>query len=995
MIRFLKWIVYLAIAALLFELGTRWVAEVLWFQDVGYLSSFLARSLLQVGLWVLVFVSSVAFFESTRRHAEYWGHPKPNGNPYPETVGALSLPWLLLAIAAISLALGLMLFDYGEVVAAIARLPGEFPWTLEPAEIAPPIESGFLPDMALSLPPPFELSFLQFRQESRWLLVVLPIVVLCLVTFPQQGVKAIAIALSACFATATAASWTKILLFFNSGQFDIADPVFNKDVGFYIFRLPLLELSEFWWGGVTVAALLATTLVYLLSGDSLSQGKFPGFSLAQVRHLSWLGSATFLTFSFRHGLARFELLYSERGVTYGASYTDNAVQMPLETGTSVLTAAIAIWLFWKAITLRDLARTRKAGFWRVSTSPIPVLWVYAIALSASAVLPVFVQRFDVQPNELSREQTYIERSIAFTRQGFALDEIDVQPFNPRAELSREDLDNNEQTIRNMRLWDSRPLLQANRQLQQIRSYYKFPDADIDRYTLLAESGDRDTRRQQVAISARELQYEDVPQQAKTWVNKHLIYTHGYGFTLSPVNQVDEGGLPKYFVKDIGTDGRSNAGSLRTSDPIIRNSIPIGRPRIYYGQITDTYVMTNTKEREFDFPSGEENVYTVYDGRSGIAIGPLWRRLLFAYYLRDWQMLFTRDFTPTTQLLMRRTVAERIRAIAPFLRFDRDPYLVTADTGDPTQNYLYWIVDAYTTSDRYPYSDPGENEFNYLRNSVKVVVDAYNGDVDFYLADARDPVVKSWARSFPNFFKPFAELPATLSSHIRYPVDRFLIQSERLLSYHMTDPQVFYNREDQWQIPDEIYGDRVQSVSPYYMTVKLPQESSAEFILFLPFTPTERPNLIAWLVARSDGTHYGEQILYRLPKQKPIYGPEQIEALVGRDPAISQRLSLWSQQESRVVKGNLIVLPIEESLMYIEPVYLEAERNSLPTLASVIIIYDNQIVMAPTFEAALDIIFPEGDRAEIEEQSIQRSLEELIPSLPLESFIPNLELTPAE
>lgn len=534
------------------------------------------------------------------------------------------------------------------------------------------------------------------------------------------------------------------------------------------------------------------------------------------------------------------------------------------------------------------------------------------------------------------------------------------------------------TIRNIRLWDQRPLLETNRQLQQIRPYYRFPDADIDRYTLEKDTpGVRSpspslppvesTERRQVLIAARELDYGSVPQEAQTWINRHLIYTHGYGFTVSPVNTVGAGGLPEYFVKNIS--GGSTA--LTTSSQAIRDGIPIGNPRIYYGEITNNYVMTGTRVKELDYPSGSDNVYNSYDGRGGIGIGAMWQRWLFASYLKDWQMLLTRDFLPETKVLLRRNVKQRIEAIAPFLKYDSDPYLVVADANtDDSKNYLYWIVDAYTTSDRYPYSDPASDacggrshRINYIRNSVKVVIDAYHGTVNFYIADASDPIIATWQSIFPKLFKPLSAMPASLRSHIRYPVDFFKIQSERLMTYHMTDAQVFYNREDQWQIPNEIYGSEARPVEPYYLITSLPTEpfvgaaaTKEEFLLLLPYTPKQRTNLIAWLAARSDNKNYGRLLLYVFPKERLIYGPAQIEARINQDPVISQQISLWNRQGSRAIQGNLLVIPIEQSLLYVEPIYLEAAKNSLPTLVRVVVAYENRIIMAPTLEQALQGIF---------------------------------------
>jgi uncharacterized membrane protein (UPF0182 family) len=419
-------------------------------------------------------------------------------------------------------------------------------------------------------------------------------------------------------------------------------------------------------------------------------------------------------------------------------------------------------------------------------------------------------------------------------------------------------------------------------------------------------------------------------------------------------------LPYYYVKDIGVEDRNNQSSLQITTEEIRASIPIGKPRIYYGEITDTYVMTGTRTPELDYPRGNENVYNVYDGKGGILLAPMWRRLLFAEYLKDWQMLLTRNFTSETKLLFRRNIRQRVEAIAPFLRFDSDPYLVAASaggknlTGEPTT--LYWIIDAYTTSDRYPYSDPGKHDFNYIRNSVKVVVDAYNGSVDFYVADNSDPAIATLGKVFPQMFKPLEKMPVSLRSHIRYPVDLFNVQSERLLAYHMSDPQVFYNREDLWEIPTEIYGREQRRVEPYYLIMKLPQAQAEEFILLLPFKPVQRANLIAWLAARSDGENYGKLLLYEFPKQQLVYGTEQIEALINQDPVISQQISLWNREGSRAIQGNLLVIPIENSLLYVEPLYLEAEKNSLPTFVRAIVAYENRIVMAETLEQAFAAIF---------------------------------------
>ncbi|MGG6297291.1 UPF0182 family protein [Leptolyngbya sp. AN02str] len=612
----------------------------------------------------------------------------------------------------------------------------------------------------------------------------------------------------------------------------------------------------------------------------------------------------------------------------------------------------------------DGVATTKARPWLLS-----VVAYTTVALLSLYLLPAVVQNALVQPNELELELPYLERAITLTRESFELDKIQSDVFNPSQTLTEAGLAENDLTISNIRLWDARPLLLTNRQLQRFRPYYEFADADIDRYLLPTDNEDGRLGLQQVLISARELDYNSVPASAKTWVNQHLIYTHGYGFTLTPVNTAAQGGLPEYFVEGI---------EQIPSDPRIRESIPLDSPRIYYGELANTYVMTQTRVLELDYPSGSENVYNSYDGRGGVSIGAYWRRLVYAKHLRDWRMLFSAELTPQSRLLFRRNINSRVKAIAPFLRYDSDPYLVVANVGwsdipggasatDPAQtsSHLYWMLDAYTTSDRYPYADPNGNDFNYIRNSVKVVMDAYNGTVWFFVANAEDPIIRTWSGLFPGMFRPLEQMPATLRSHLRYPVDFYDAQSRQLMVYHMTDPRVFYNREDQWRSPNETYGDQQQPVEPYYLILNLPTTgTSEEFILLRPFSPLQRTNLIAWLAARTDGDNYGRMLLYRFPKQELVFGTEQIEARINQDPVISQQISLWNRRGSRAIQGNLLVIPIEDSLLYVEPLYLEAEQNQLPTLVRVIVAYGNQIAMAETLDQALSAVFanPSGEGA---------------------------------
>lgn len=942
------------------DLVTRFVGEWLWFEEVGYLSVFLLRLKTQAALWAIAFFPSAAFLFGNLAIAQRLKSSKYQisktlslDSDVPKSFG---LRWLFTLVILLSILAGVILVYYLHATVSFWQPQIRFPAVS--IQLPPWLPLLNLPQQLgqlLPIPIPY------WQVAVVWgLSIALGLASLstAILASPQFWLRAIALAISFSIGIVGSQRWDTVLKYFYPTNFNTVDPLFQRDISFFVFSLPIWELLKFWLLGLVLYGLAAVTLTYLLAGNTLSQGKFPGFSLAQIRHLDVLGSCVCAAIAFHYWLGRYELLYSTRGATYGASFTDVTVDFPVYTALSLGSSALAIILLWQA-----LFSTERRSPWRplrLGGSLVygAILYISVIAIATYAV-PAVIQRLIVEPNELARETPYIQHSIAYTRQAFDLTRIEAETFNPQPTLTAANLQENDLTIRNIRLWDTRPLLETNRQLQQIRTYYSFPNADIDRYTLLSALPGETTERRQTIIAARELDYRAIPQQAQTWVNQHLVYTHGYGFTLSPVNTVAAGGLPDYFIQNIGVETEEN-GSLQIANEQIRASIPIGQPRIYFGEITNNYVMTRTRVQELDYPSGNENVYTTYDGRGGINIGSFWRRILFAQYLKDWQMLLTQDFTPQTQLLFRRNIRNRVQAIAPFLRFDRDPYLVAADGGNTNlqgeNTYLYWILDAYTTSDRYPYSDPGNDEFNYIRNSVKVVIDAYNGSVDFYIADATDPVINTISAIFPGLLKPLDAMPAALRSHIRYPIDLFGTQSEHLLTYHMTDTQVFYNREDLWRFPTEIYGNEPQQVQPYFLIMRLPTEETEEFILLLPFNPIQRPNLIGWLAARSDGEQYGRLLLYEFPKQLLVYGPEQVEARINQDPVISQQITLWNRQGSRVIQGNLLVIPIEESLLYVEPLYLEAEQNSLPTFVRVIVAYENRIVMAETLQQALDAIF---------------------------------------
>ncbi|MGB3769271.1 MAG: UPF0182 family protein [Phormidesmis sp.] len=934
------WLIAAVFISISAYVATYYWAESLWFAELNFADAFRVRSLAQLGIGFFVFAASLGFALFNLNIEKRFEFNESCLLPNQSNLRAgLGLRLLLPLLLGLGMTVGGALLYHVELAVIEVRM------------IRAPI------------PVPLGLNF-----HNNWLLVQrlagqpleLSLVIasaIAMLAFPKTLIRLGAVALSVSFAIIAAEEWARIVPAINPTLFNQVDPLFNEDLSYYIFRLPFWELIEIWLSGMLLFLLSGAALEYLLAGNTLSQGRFSGFSGAQQRHLYSLAAGLLGVTALGHWLSRYELLYSPQGVSYGASFTDVHINLPVNVALSILSLALALALLWRTAVWPHSVSQKRILRARAVVGALSLYLIFALV--GNTLAPWLVQRLVVQPNELLREIPYIERTIAFSREAFGLADIETRDFDPRGTLTAADLEENALTIRNIRLWDTRPLLESNRQLQQIRLYYEFADADVDRYTLKGTvPGELDRR--QVLISARELDYKQVPEAAQTWVNEHLTYTHGYGFTMSPVNTAGAGGLPDYFIKDIAHNASNSA---------VRQSIPVGKPRLYFGELTNTYVMTNTEVPELDYPEGSDNVYNTYDGEGGINLGPFWKRLLFAKHLGDWKMLLTDDFTPATKLMYRRNIKQRVQQIAPFLQFDKDPYLVVADAkgaytepkAESGENYMYWMIDAYTTSDRYPYSDPMDNSFNYIRNSVKVVVDAYNGSVHFYIADQSDPIIQSWAQIFPNMFKPLSEMPPTLAAHIRYPQDFSTVQSNHLLTYHMTDPQVFYNREDQWRAPNEIYANEEQIVEPYYLIMELPGENAGEFVLLRPFTPAQRNNLVAWLAARSDGDQYGRQLLYQFPKQELVFGPEQIEARINQEPEISQRISLWNTQGSRANQGNLLVIPIEDSLLYVEPLYLEAEQNRLPILARVIVAYKNRIAMANTLNQALDAIFNRPER----------------------------------
>ncbi|MGF1482472.1 MAG: UPF0182 family protein [Cyanophyceae cyanobacterium] len=731
-------------------------------------------------------------------------------------------------------------------------------------------------------------------------------------------------------AQASAADWELILKFLNGTNFDVTEPIYGLDVGFYLFKLPLFERAYGWLLSLFAIALVLSAGVYVLKQRISLDYRFINSISGRVKtHLSVLLAAIALLIAFDFWLERYELLYSTEGVVFGAGYTDTHARL------------LAYWvMFFLALLLGTLFIL---AVWLNNFSlPVYGVALYLVALIlVNGVYPGFQQQFVVEPNELAKERPYIENNLEFTRSAYSLDNIPTEDYPAAAQLDSQDLQENQSTVRNIRLWDYRPLLSTYRQLQEIRLYYHFNDVDVDRYTL-------DGNYRQVMLAPRELSYEQVPQQAQTWVNQRLKYTHGYGLVMSPVNRVTPQGLPELFIKNI--------------PPASAVDLEIDEPAIYYGEDTNTYIFTGTSTPEFDYPRGDENAFTNYAGEGGVPMPSLWHRLAYAYDFSSLKILISNYFTDTSRVHYYRNIRERVSHVAPFLRFDRDPYIAVVD------GKLYWIVDAYTTSDRYPYSKPvaqsdnaGEavqavGEINYIRNSVKVVVDAFNGTMQFVAMDEDEPVMATYPKILPSLLTSQADIPPEIQAHFRYPLDFFKIQSQMFLAYHMNDPQVFYNQEDLWRFPTELYEGNQQRMEPYYVIVQLPEESQEEFILILPFTPVNKDNMIAWMAARSDGANYGKLLLYEFPKQELVYGPSQIEARIDQTPDISQQLTLWSQEGSRVIRGNLLVIPVEDSLLYVEPVYLRAEQGELPELKRVIVAYDKDVVMTPTLEESLATIF---------------------------------------
>ena len=721
---------------------------------------------------------------------------------------------------------------------------------------------------------------------------------------------------------ALTSAWEAVLGLLYATPFGIADPVFSRDIGFYVFVLPALAIVIGWFTTLATACLLLLVPLYWLRGDLLPGPRGVRIEPSAGMHLAIVLAALFLLAALRLWLVSIPgLLYSTTGPMVGASYTDIHARLPAMRLSTVvaLLAAVAVIVGGMRQRLARYGLLAVAGY-------------LVVGVLGRGLFPQLMQKFLVSPTELTRESPYLANHILATRQAWGIDSVDTRELGAAAELTLEDIRTNAPTVENVRLWDREPLLQTFGQLQEIRTYYDFVSVDDDRYWI-------DGKYRQVLLSPRELNPASLP--TRTFINEHLTFTHGMGLTLGPVNQVTTEGLPVLFVKDL--------------PPVSGVSLRVSRPQIYYGELANEFVFVNTRQREFDHPSGEANVYAAYRGSGGVRVGNIVRRALLAARFGSSKILFSGDITAGSRVLYYRSIVERARRALPFLRFDRDPYLVIA--GDGT---LKWIMDAYTTSSRYPYAQPLRDGTNYMRNSVKLVIDAYDGSLRAYVSAPADPLVRTWDRIFPGIFVPLDSMPADLRAHMRYPDDIYRIQTGLYTTYHMNEPEDFYHREDQWQIP-VVAGEQETVPFMRHIIMRLPEEKAAEFIYMVPFTPRGKDNLAAWMVARNDGEVYGKLLVYRLSRQSLVFGPRQIENRINQNTEIARQVTLWDQRGSQVIRGDLLVIPIEKSLLYIQPLYLQAEGGRIPELKRVVVAYQNRVVMQETLDGALTELFGGSSR----------------------------------
>jgi uncharacterized membrane protein (UPF0182 family) len=724
--------------------------------------------------------------------------------------------------------------------------------------------------------------------------------------------------------------WTTFALYWYAPRTNgIVDPIFGRPLNFYLFTLPAWQFISGWL--LTLALISCVIAIFFI----FITGSIPALGRRGARDLPlpWRGFSVAFAFlllilAMRVYIGRFERLFEDHTIFGGVTYTDAHAML---TGLIIVCVALILGAAIAGTNIVSAPRMR----WLVAAG-VPA----AVCYLAVQIIAWYVGNFIVKPNELVRERPFITYNIDLTRQAFALDRMAQREFPAETTVEATDPAKNQATLQNIRLWDWRALQDTLRQIQEIRTYYDFPDIDIDRYEI-------DGAMRQVMLAARELNVDKLPESSRNWINEKLIYTHGYGITMNPVHGFTSEGLPTLILSNM---------PIQSTVP----SISITRPEIYFGELTNTDVYVKTRQQEFNYPQGQTNSLTSYDGNGGILLGGFLRRVLIASDRGDLTKVpFSDDINAQSRLLMRRNVRDRVTALAPFLTYDLDPYIVIGDDGR-----LSWIMDAFTTSDTFPYATHytlGNNLINYMRNSVKVVIDAYDGTTTFYVFDAQDPILSTYRQIFPGLFKDAATMPPTLRKHVRYPELLLKLQAAVYGLYHMSDPQVFYNREDLWTVASEVGMDengqqKTMAMEPNFVLMKLPGETGVEFVEILPFTPANRNNLIGWIAGRSDGPQYGNAIVYDFPKTRLVDGPLQIEARIDQNAQLSGQLTLWNQQGSHVRRGTLLVIPCGRALLYAEPIYLQAERSPMPELRLVVLALQDRLAYGPTFESAMRSLF---------------------------------------
>ncbi len=741
------------------------------------------------------------------------------------------------------------------------------------------------------------------------------------------AIIAIAVLIAIIFGSNAASHWDEVLLFMHSKSFGVDDPQFHHDLGVYVFKLPVYRWADDWLMAAIIVTIVFTGLIYVLRailyGFRMDAPRPIARELLRIDvprsiklHLALLIATLLLVWVVRYYLNTLELVYSTRGVELGAFYTDIHASLPVLYILMAVAALVAVFVVISAF--RTGVALPLAGV---------AAWI-VIGIVGGGIYPLIVQNFFVQPNEIAREESYLKRNIDMTRYAYGLQNVDERQFPATLAATDQEVSTNQATINNVRLWDPDPLKTALQQIQTIRPLFQFLDVDVDRYTI-------DGQYKQVMLSARELNPNNLPSDAQTWVNRTLQFTHGYGYTVAAVDQAESDGTPKLVVSDIPVQG----------------PLQIDRPEIYFGEQPDRYIVVDGKEPEFTPLGGGQNVQTKFEGAGGVKLSNIFRKIVYAWEFGDRNILISGAIGSNGRIIYRRNVQQRIHAIAPFLQLDADPYMVI------DKSNVYWMQDAYTTTDRIPYSHQ-TNGVNYIRNSVKVVVNAYSGEVDFYAAQPDEPLLRAYSAVFPSLFKPLDEMPEGVRAHIRYPEDMFRLQTQAYLRYHVTDARQFYGREDQWDIPTEQFGSSDQTVRPYYVIAQLPGGTSEEFMLILPFVPLNRTNAIAWMAARSDAPNYGQLVSFRFPSSESVPGPTQVERRIDSDGRVSQQLTLWNQSGSRVIRGNLLMIPIGQSNMFFEPLYLAATGggSEIPQLKRVVVVNGDNIAMEPTLSRALDVIF---------------------------------------